>query len=111
MVGKAATLLALKAVEPVWVLGRAGLEWRRQTEEWRQHVWKNFSPGYQLINTRYEVLGSDGKKVTLEWHDSASSPSARRWPRLRRWSRGSLSRALLMLSRRVGRSWWLKLCQ
>ena len=66
-IGRAGAMMVLAAADAAWVLGRSGLDWRRQRDEFRQKVHDTYQSRVLLIESRYQVRGKDGATTNLVW--------------------------------------------
>ncbi len=62
---RAAALAALTAAEPVWILGNAGLEWRRDRSEFAAHATDALAKPVVLITCNYQIQSHHGELTSL----------------------------------------------
>ena len=74
-IGRGAALMALATADSLWVLGRSGLDWRRQRDDLVQEVRTSYAPRIVVIETSYQLRHKTGEKTLMSWrglgfHDS-----------------------------------------
>jgi hypothetical protein len=75
-IGRGAALMALATADLFWVLGRSGLDWRKQRDDLVQEVRTSYAPRVFVIETSYQLRRKSGEKTLMSWrglgfHDSS----------------------------------------